>query len=46
MRRKMRKPLAELSYDDVNDWLNSCYGDKKEKTKALSMSALSSFFKF
>jgi site-specific recombinase XerD len=40
------KPLGELTPGDVLDWLNSQYGGKKERTRALSISALSVFFKY
>jgi site-specific recombinase XerD len=41
-----QKPLGELTPGDVRDWLSSEYGGKKERTRALSISALSSFFKY
>lgn len=40
------KNLDLLVADDVLNWLNTRYGDKKEKTKDLVLSVLSSFFKF
>jgi integrase/recombinase XerD len=40
------KELAQLVADDVLDWINARYGDKKEKTIDLVLSVLSSFFQF